>query len=329
MKVITCISFHGTGSGAVDDFLKEFNNCPSAPSDVECRFLQDPDGICDLEYNLIDNPHRLNSGYALKRYMRYVKERAYTYGKIFGRKWIEYSKEYVDSLTTEKFKGYWLGDLILLPAPLKAFYYFRRLINKALPNSLKKPGYYNYFPNKEFLHSFVSREYFLEQTQNYVDKLCQLLNPDNCEFVLLDQLVSTSNIMRYVPYVKELRVIIVDRDPRDLYIQQCLVGDHVLPKDPAVFARVYRDQRQMVGDIPKDAPVLRVQFEDLIFHYDEITQQIIEFVGEHPENHIYKKEKFNPMVSKKNTKMWLSHPEFKDAIEIIQDLLPEYLYSFE
>ena len=74
MTVITCISFHGTGSGAVDDFFKEFDNCPSAPSDVECRFLQDPDGVCDLEYNLIDNPHRLNSGYALKRYMAYNRK---------------------------------------------------------------------------------------------------------------------------------------------------------------------------------------------------------------------------------------------------------------
>ena len=61
MRIITCISFHGTGSGAVDDFLKEFDNCPSAPTNIECRFLQDPDGVSDLEYNLVENPHRLNS----------------------------------------------------------------------------------------------------------------------------------------------------------------------------------------------------------------------------------------------------------------------------
>ena len=329
MTVITCISFHGTGSGAVDDFFKEFDNCPSAPSDVECRFIQDPDGICDLEYNLIDNPHRLNTGYALKRYIGYAKERSHTYRKIFGKKWIEYSKEYVDSLTTEKYKGYWLGDLILLPAPVKAFYYFRRLVNKALPKSIRKPGYYNYFPNKDYLHSFVTRDYFLNETRKYIDRLCRLLNPNDCEFVLLDQLVATSNIMRYIPYVNNLKVIMVDRDPRDLYIQQCLVGDHVLPKDPDVFARVYRDQRQMIGNIPEDAPVLRIQFEDLIFHYEETTRKIIEFTGEHESNHIHKREKFNPDVSKKNTQMWLSHPEYKDSAEVILKALPEYVYPFE
>lgn len=329
MTVITCISFHGTGSGAVDDFFKEFDNCPSAPSDVECRFLQDPDGVCDLEYNLIDNPHRLNSGYALKRYMWYVRERSYTYGKIFGKKWVEYSEAYIDSLTTEKYKGYWLGDLILLPTPMKAFYYFRRLVNKVLPKAIRKPGYFNYFPNKEYLHSFVTREYFLEQTRKYVDNLCQLLNPDNCEFVLLDQLIATSNVMRYIPYVNNLKVIMVDRDPRDLFIQQCLVGDHVLPKDPEIFARVYKDQRKMIGNIPEDAPVLKVRFEDLIFRYEETTSKIVKFTGEHEKNHVQKKEKFNPDVSKKNTQMWLTHPEFKDAAELIQTLLPEYLYPFK
>ena len=109
MRIITCISFHGTGSGAVDDFLKEFDNCPSAPTNIECRFLQDPDGVSDLEYNLVENPHRLNSGYALRRYMKFARETAYGYRKIFGSNWLKYSKEYVDSLVTETYKGYWHG----------------------------------------------------------------------------------------------------------------------------------------------------------------------------------------------------------------------------
>ena len=67
MKKVTCISYHNSGSGAVDDYLREYSGIEFAPSDVECRFLQDPDGISDLEYNLVDNWHRLNSGFALKR----------------------------------------------------------------------------------------------------------------------------------------------------------------------------------------------------------------------------------------------------------------------
>ena len=86
MKIITNIGYHGTGSGALDDFFREFDNIPCAPSEYECRFLQDPDGISDLEYNLIDNPNRLNSGFALKRYLLFCKNNNRMYKKIFGKK---------------------------------------------------------------------------------------------------------------------------------------------------------------------------------------------------------------------------------------------------
>lgn len=37
---VTCISYHATGSGAVDDYLREFDGFTYAPSDVECRFYR-------------------------------------------------------------------------------------------------------------------------------------------------------------------------------------------------------------------------------------------------------------------------------------------------
>jgi hypothetical protein len=329
MKKITCISFHGTGSGAVDDFFKEFDNCPSAPSDIECRFLQDPDGISDLEYNLIENPHRLNSGYALKRYLKFAKNMSWTYGKIFGNKWLKYSEEYVESLISDNYKGYWHGDLLLLPPITKFIYYSKRALNKLRPKRLRKPGYYNYFTKMDYWHSYITREKFLTETRNYIDKLCLLLNPNNEEFVLLDQMVATSNITRYIKYVNDLKVIVVDRDPRDLYIQQMIAGDHVLPKDPKVFAKVYRDQRNMIGDIPVEAPVLQIKFEDLIFEYEETTNKIMAFIGEKESHHVRKRQLFNPDVSIKNTQMWLAHPKYKTAAETIEKMLPEYLYPFK
>ena len=50
MKVISCASYHGTGSSAITDFLGEFDNVCSM-TNYEFRFVQDPDGISDLEYN--------------------------------------------------------------------------------------------------------------------------------------------------------------------------------------------------------------------------------------------------------------------------------------
>ncbi|MBF1106621.1 MAG: hypothetical protein HXL52_06645, partial [Solobacterium sp.] len=54
MKIISCASYYGTGSSAITDFLSEFDNICSM-TNYEFRFVQDPDGISDLEYNLVEN----------------------------------------------------------------------------------------------------------------------------------------------------------------------------------------------------------------------------------------------------------------------------------
>ena len=111
MKKVTCISYHATGSGAVDDYLREFDGFTYAPSDVECRFLQDPDGISDLEYNLVDNWHRLNSGFAVKRYKKFARMNKRTYQLIFGKCWLDETDKYIRDLVDFEFPGYWHGDV--------------------------------------------------------------------------------------------------------------------------------------------------------------------------------------------------------------------------
>lgn len=333
MKKITCISFHGSGSGAVDDYLREFNNIAFAPSEIECRFLQDPNGISDLEYNLVENPHRLNSSHAIKMYYKYATEMSgvlsKTYLRIFGDDWMKYTDEYVESLISNKYKGYWHGDVMMFCNAHKLLFSVRRTVNKLLPCRYRKPIYYNYYPNIDFYHSYLSEEEFLLKTKMYVEKLCESINTSNKEYVLLDQFVATSNIKRYMRYADDLKAIIVDRDPRDLFIAQTLLKDHVLPKDPHVFASVYRDQRKMVGKLPEDASVMYLRFEDLIYNYDTTIQKINDFLGLKECNHIASKQHFNPAISQKNTRLWISHPEFDKEAKIIEGLLPEYLYDYE
>ena len=71
MKFITCASYYGTGSSAVTDLFSEYDGIFDF-TNTEFRFLHDPDGVSDLEYNLIENFNRHNSGHALKRYKRLV-----------------------------------------------------------------------------------------------------------------------------------------------------------------------------------------------------------------------------------------------------------------
>ena len=66
MRFITCASYYGSGSSAITDFVSEFRTVYSFTNE-EFRFVQDPDGVADLEYHLVENFNRHNSGHAIKR----------------------------------------------------------------------------------------------------------------------------------------------------------------------------------------------------------------------------------------------------------------------
>ena len=72
--------------------------------------------------------------------------------------------------------------------------------------------------------------------------------------------------------------------------------------------------------------ILFIQFEDLIFKYDNTTKKIAEFLklGE-PK---YKGMYFQPEKSMANTRLFLNSNEYKDDIKAIEHSLTEYLYDF-
>ena len=44
-------------------------------------------------------------------------------------------------------------------------------------------------------------------------------------------------------YAEDLKVILVDRDPRDVYIEEQHIDDHVLPVEVQLFAKQFSDMR--------------------------------------------------------------------------------------
>ncbi len=328
MKKIACVGYHATGAGVIDDLFREFDNVAQGKYEVESRLLQDPDGISDLEYNLIENPHRLNSGFAIKRYKQYVERTERSYKKIFGKEWKRISYSYIQSLVKIEYKGYWHGDIWLLNPVLRYYYYAQRAWSKIAPPIFRKPSYYNYFPWLTSFHVDLTREDFLLKTKKYIDDLCKALvgSDSSIDYVVLDQLLSPTNPERYINYVNDIKVIIVDRDPRDLYLHHRLHKDHTLPSTPHEFCITYRDVRPPKQ---KSDNILYVNFEDMIYKYNSMRSRVLDFVGIEEEHHVYPKKYFNPDISIHGTRQWLRHPEFADDIRIIEKELPEFLYRYE
>lgn len=329
MKLITCASYYATGSSAVMDYVREFDNVKNI-SNYEFRFIHDPDGIAELEYNLVENFNRHNSGHAIKRYKRlvdyyanhwYVKR----YEPFFNNKWKTLSYEYIDALTDFTFNGSWQYDyydkgniqefMLKLPG---------RVLKKLLWSN-SETGF-DILKNEITYCSHPSEEKFLECTRNYTTKLINEANIENKEFIALDQIMPSSNFARHIRYFDNIKIILVERDPRDVfYIAKYIYKSGIVPKQVDKFCDWYKYVRSSKENVDSEV-LLKIQFEDLVYHYEETTSIINNWLGLDSKNHINEKKFFNPDISIKNTRLWKRYEEYADEADYIAKNLPEYLY---
>lgn len=334
MRFISCASYYGSGSSAITDFVSEFDSVYSF-TDEEFRFMQDPDGISDLEYNLVENFNRHNSGHAIKRYKRLVN---FYCGNIFGSKyekffhgnWKKYSDEYIDALTDFTYHGWWQYDLL----DKGDFFYFRkRILNKLLKLTIwrnQPERTLNTMKNEITYCSHPSEEKFLNCTKKYIEDLfgsvCQGAN-----IVMVDQIVPPTNLKRYLRYFNDIKVFIVDRDPRDIFVLEKYVWrDGVIPLNVEEFCKWFRYTREhRLTEQVDTEQICFIQFEDMIYNYEETAKKISEWLELDLNEQSKIKQYFDPKRSRKNTHTWKKIKCNLEEIDYIEHELKEYLYSFE
>lgn len=335
MRFITCASYYGTGSSAVTDYVSEFDNVYDFTNE-EFRFIQDPDGISDLEFNLVECFNRHNSGHALKRYKRLVDFYAggllgKKYSGFFGDAWKELSYRYIDELTDFTFPGWWMYDLY----DRGSFYHFR----KRLPNKLLHMTFWRHQPertlntlkNEITYCSHPSEEKFLELTRKYIYDLFRSRLPEDKDVIMVDQLLPPMNLKRYLRYFDQnMQVAVVDRDPRDVFVLDKYVWkDGIIPNDAETFVKWFRYTRSHRKTEDMQTEQVRfLRFEDLVYRYEETTEELRQWLGLDESAHVRAGQCFRPEVSIRNTRTWEKFPESMEEVRYIESQLPEYLYSF-
>lgn len=331
MQVLTVASYYGTGSSAITDLISEYKPVKSM-TNYEFRFAHDPDGLAELEYNLIDNFNRHNSGHALKRYKKLVDYygnhfMVKRYEPFFNDKWKELSYKYIDSLTDFSFPGMWQYDFYDR-GPWYEFWH--KLPDRILTRTIwrNKPDRHLLLGKKVTLASHPTEEEFIRKTKEYTEALMVEANDENKPYVLFDQLLPSSNIQHHMRYFNNIKVFVVDRDPRDLYLlAKYEWNDTIVPSDVDTFCKWFMYTRSMRGTEIWDADkIMFVQFEDLIYKYDETVKKVENWIGLKSEEHTKPKKYFDPAISIKNTRYWEQHPEHEEEAKIIAERLPEYLY---
>lgn len=337
MKIISCASYYGTGSSAIVDYFSEFSSCFSF-ADYEFRFVHDPNGIADLEYNLVENHNRNNSGYALKKYRQQVdflagNKLVKRYEPFFDGKWKEISYKYIDNLTDFDYKGYWFYDVLDRG---RAYYVTVRIINKILQKTIwrlnrkkKIENNLNELPNERTLCSRPSEEKFLSLTREYIDKIIGVANKENKPNVIVDQIVPASNLNRYLRYFNDIVVFVVDRDPRDIYyLAKYIWKINIIPTENAEvfckwfeYTRAHRKTEQV-----DSSKVMYIQFEDMVLNYEETMAKIRDFCGLSEDEHKAPCKFFDPKISINNVRIWEKKGDHLDEMEYIAKMLPDHLY---
>lgn len=332
MQYITTVSYYATGSSAVTDLLSEYDSVALPEAGVEWRFLQDPDGVRALEYYMVENNHRHNTSHAIKRFIRMCEiTHKKWYSHSVENDFIEAAREYVDSIVELKAETCWHYDNFEKPFIQKVISKFFFLVmhtrnhfhtRKLCENILGYTHEMGYYTN-------ISRDEFYKYTKQFINHVFKRFK--NSEYVIADQLLPPTNISDYFNYFDDdIKVIVVERDPRDLWLLSNRVYDtRVTPHNLEDWCKWYEITRRH-RDMEEfdESRVLFVHFEDLIYRYEDIVHKIESFIGLRPEGHIKIKTKFNPMKSMINTNIVSRMPAFADEATYIEKKLSRYLYLF-
>lgn len=321
-----------TGSGAVLDFLKGFSSCSISPYDFEFAFPYVPHGLQDLENAIMEQGTRFfSSDVAIKEFRRLIKKYNVprgVYRQVMGERFWRHAEDFLQSIIQVEWSGYSWDDYILA-SPFRHTVRFR-LISRWIAFYESHTGKRYRLPKSDRMYLSVSPENFDEKIRLYVKNLLIDLQYDLNKIVVLNQPFDVNDPLRSMKYFEDPYAILVDRDPRDLYV---LAKKHLKSKGSFIpsdrvedFIAYHRLVRKR--NVSSDAQnILRLRFEELIYDYNATMEKIMLFTGlDAPDqNHV---GTFDPQKSINNTQLFLKYPELRADIEMIERELPEYLFPF-
>ncbi|MGL4760511.1 MAG: sulfotransferase family protein [Sarcina sp.] len=324
-NIVTCASYGGTGSSVITDLLKEFSNVKST-GDFEVTIAHEYGGISDLEHYLVNDFHRLKNDAAVYDFKNLVKRIDKEYNKFFDDRFTSITENYINALIEAEWSGYWHQHEERYFGLEKVLKYKFPYLRERIKNKFRKKKHdYEFVPKQRRTPMYLGtqKEIFFIQTKEYFNNLFEILDSqEEFDYIATDQLVPPTNISRYLNYFDNLKVIVVDRDPRDLYILNKLYWKEgwIPTDDIEIFIRWFKSIRINKMEESNES-VLRVKFEDFIINYEETLDKILIFLNIDSSNHKDKFLHFDPKKSIKNFKLYERKEIMtKDLLEDVRKL---------
>ncbi|MBQ0098340.1 MAG: hypothetical protein KBS62_05360 [Oscillospiraceae bacterium] len=317
MRIISTSGYGASGSSAVYDFVRQFDEINCFSGSGEFQFIRMPDGILDLKHFLTDGSGMIACNNAIVRFEKAMKKGFFAENcrSVLGKKYDAIVDKYISKIVQLESKE----KTIFEPSDITA----RK--ETVLRKILNKETYFH--SNKERFFSIMSKSEFDKITKVFIEEFIYAFpDTEGNKTLLLDQVFPATNCQKGTEFFDETKVIIVNRDPRCMYVNAHRTIDRNLfmPCDNVEnFVKYYR---ALCENEVRSDKALYVNYDELIYDYYNTTQKIIDYLGfdKRPENEF---KHFNPNVSVTYTLPMLTCYDKKD-VEYIEKELGDYLYDF-
>ena len=280
------IAFGGycaTGGSVIRDILKEYNNVYVFPS--EFRIIREKYGLLDLEESIFEDLSFENIDLAVKDFMWLCKNMARR-GKYFTRHGCSYDYHTKDAFTTlyKKF----IGEITDYIYPMDWHLYdFKKPFYKYLAEKIIKK-YINSDVAKQSAYMLnLSYSDYSSSTKIFLDDFVNASLPSERSFhaVALHNAVpphGTAKTLRALDLLQDCKLIIVERDPRDTFLDY--PQNRYLPSKASslekakAFVRSYKKIRKHQDNLMNHTKIKIVSFEDFILKPDESLCSLKDFL---------------------------------------------------
>ena len=211
-----------TGKHAVIDLMREFEGYTIAPFQFEFNLLRIQGGIRDLETALVDDWSPIRSDAALRRFRKLSQRLAAKNAWARPRTWFEavgwnyddfFKGQFsptVDAYVRSLVEASWRTEWPYPAGEIGALELFRRKL-------LQKAGVRSAFDFEYFL---TAPDDFLKRTRDFLQALLTAFADPGAHTVVMHNSLEPFNPSRGLRYLEDARCIVVDRDPRDVYVSQ-------------------------------------------------------------------------------------------------------------
>lgn len=309
MQIVSVSGFGSTGSSAVVDLLSEVEGIWVMPP--EFRLIQDPGGVLELCNSLTSNWGWLQCDAYVKRFIEYTNtiggkgtfvKWGEGYAQHFGGNFFEERDRFVDQLIDVKKPGHWHYDYYHSYSAVEVL--VEKGKHKLLRLARKDASEFRRNTRKKPLRFIGPRTPVFELAGDFVRRLLSpVASAHGCHTVVLDQGVLPYNGPLTRKLLPELRVVSVDRDPGDVYLDARNYNAYPITDDPQDFINFFSSVRHFAAS-ETDPRTFRMQFEDLITAYEDSKEEIFRFLEIDPAKHVRQYEQLNPEKSLSNIGLW-------------------------